>query len=97
MYGGEESKFVPFHHLTNVCGTIGSLRNDDDGNENSKKSNRFRQAKQQLCTCVTLFLYISLPSLHDYNVKLPNFTFCRGRGTEDNDFLFPFLNFDAVL
>ena len=28
--------------------------------------------KQQLCTCSTLFLYISLPLfLHDYNVKLP--------------------------
>ena len=25
------------------------------------------------------FLYFSLPSLHDYNVKVPNFTFCRGR------------------
>ena len=44
-----------------------------------QKSIRFRLAKQQLCTCITLFLYISLPSLHDYNVKVPNFTFCRGR------------------
>ena len=35
-----------------------------------------RLAKQQLCTCMHhAFLYISLPSLHDYNVKLPNFTF----------------------
>ena len=25
------------------------------------------------------FLYISLPSLPDYNVKVPEFTFCRGR------------------
>ena len=24
------------------------------------------------------FLYISLPSLHDNDVKLPNFTFCGG-------------------
>ena len=24
------------------------------------------------------FLYISLLSLHDYNVRVPNFTFCRG-------------------
>ena len=36
-------------------------------------------AKQQLCKCITLFLYISLPSLPDYNVKVPEFTFCRGR------------------
>ena len=27
------------------------------------------------------FLYISLPSLHDYDVKMPNFTFYRG-GTQ---------------
>ena len=39
MYCGDGSKFVPSHHLTNVCGTIGSLRNDDDdGNENGKKA-----------------------------------------------------------
>ena len=38
MYGGDGSKFVPSDHLTNVCGTRGSLRNDDDdGNENGKK------------------------------------------------------------
>ena len=37
--------------------TKGSLSNDDgDVNENSKKSNRFRLAKQQLCTCITLFV-----------------------------------------
>ena len=26
-----------------------------------------------------VFLYISLPSLHDYDVKVPNFSFCGGR------------------
>ena len=25
------------------------------------------------------FLYISLPSVHDYNLKMPNFTFCGER------------------
>ena len=35
---------------------IGSLSNDDgDGNDNGKKGNRFGLAKQQLCTCSTLF------------------------------------------
>ena len=29
--------------------------NDGDGNENGKKNNRFKLAKQQLCTCITLF------------------------------------------
>ena len=38
-----------------------------------QKSNRLRLAKpqQQLCTRVTLFLYISLPFLHDWVVKKP--------------------------
>ena len=44
---------------TNVVrrrGVIGSSSNDDgDGNEKGKKINRFRLAKQQLCTCITLF------------------------------------------
>ena len=43
-------------------------------------------------TRISLFLCISLPSLHDYNVKGPNFTFCGGR-EQDNDFLFLFLDF----
>ena len=36
--------------------TLGSLTNDDgDGNANDKKALGFRLAKQQLCTCITLF------------------------------------------
>ena len=53
----------------------GSLNNgDSDGNENGNKpigldwqNNNFARASR--------FLYISLPSLHDYDVKMPNFTF----------------------
>ena len=40
------------------------------------RSNRFILEKQQLCTCVILFLYISLPSLHGYDKKVPIVTFC---------------------
>ena len=59
--------------------TLESLSNEDaDGNENGKNAMLFRLAKQQLCTCITLFWYISLPSLLDYIVKVPKFTFCRG-------------------
>ena len=36
-----------------------------------QKSNMFRLAKQQLCTCMTFLLYISSPSLHDYDAKRP--------------------------
>ena len=67
---------------------LASLRSDDgDGNENGKKAiDRFRLAKQQLCTCITLFLYISLLSLHGFNVKVPNFSFCRGREQKTTTF-----------
>ena len=60
--------------------TLGSLSNDDgEGNKNGEKSYWFRLEKQQLCTCITLFLHISLPSPREHNVEVPNFTFCRGR------------------
>ena len=53
-----------------------SLSNEDgegdgDGNEKGKKA-----IGLQLCHA---FLYISLMSLHDYNVKVPNFTLRRVR------------------
>ena len=58
MYCGDGSKFVPSRHLTNDCGTRGSLRNDDDdGNENGKKeigldkqNNNFARASRFFCT-----------------------------------------------
>ena len=66
--------FVTFHKK------LGNLSNDDsDRNKNGKKTSRFRLAKEQLCTCITHLLYISLASLHDNNVKEPNFMFRRGR------------------
>ena len=58
-----------------------TLRSDDgDRNENVTK------AIGLITKTTTLhlhhrvaFLYISLPSLHDYDVKMPNFTLYRGR------------------
>ena len=38
-----------------------------------------RKAKRSTSLCVLYaFLYISLPSLHDYDVKIPNFTYYGG-------------------
>ena len=62
---------------------IGSFSKDDsDGNRNGKKA-----IKQQLCSymtflCLFFFVFVFvffLPSLHDYDMKMPNFTLCRGR------------------
>ena len=48
--------------------------------------------------CGTIFLYISLPSLHDYDaVKMPNFTSYVGRENQNNDFLFSFVNLETIL
>ena len=41
-------------------------------------------------------MYISLLSLHDYDMKPPSFSFNEGRERQDKDFLFLFLNFDTV-
>ena len=43
------------------------------------------------------FLHISLPSLLDYDVKLPSFTFNGGRERKTTIFFFFFLNFDTVV
>ena len=53
-----------------------------------QKDNRFRLAKQQLCAFSTLFLHISLPTLHDHDMNIPNFTFCGGRDHNTTTFFF---------
>ena len=58
---------------------LGSLRNyDDEGNENGEKSIVLDQQNNNFARASRLFVQ-ALPSLHDYNGKLPKFTFGRGR------------------
>ena len=71
---------------------LGSLSNDGgsgEGNENGKKAvigldieenNNFARESR--------FLYISLPSLDDYDGKMPNFTSCGGREHKTMTFFF---------
>ena len=54
----------------------GSTRTKQQWQQQEWERNRFGLAKQRFCTCVTLLLYISLPSLCNNDVKLPYFTFC---------------------
>ena len=57
----------------------GTLRSDDvDDNVDVKKAIILISVTTTLRVHLT-FLYISLPSLHDYDVKMPNFTFYGGR------------------
>ena len=69
---------------------LGSFSNDDgDGNKN------FKKAIGLLSKTISLhvhhaFLYISLPLLHDYEVKMPSFTFFGGRKQATTNFSFSF-------
>ena len=72
------------------CYLLGSFSNDDgDGKQDIKK------AIGLLCKTTTLhvhhaFLYISLPSLHDYDVKMPNCKFYGGSKQATTNLFFPF-------
>ena len=70
----------------------GSLSNDDgDGDENGK--NVVGLMSKTTLHVRHALLYISLLSLHDYNVEMPNFTFYGERKlTSDDEFFFFFLN-----
>ena len=58
-----------------------------DHNEKVKKAIAW-QGKTTTLHVHHAFLYISLPSLHDYHVKMPNFTFCEGRKQAMSKFSF---------
>ena len=57
-----------------LLGRLGNDDGDGDGNENGKKAIGLDKQNNNA------FLYISLLSLRDNNVKLPIFTFCGGHG-----------------
>ena len=70
--------------------TPGSFSNDDvDGNENVKTAIGLLSKTTSLHVHHA-FLYISLPLLHDYDVKMPNFTFYGGRKQATTKFSFSF-------
>ena len=71
IYSQSLINYIPVFFLS-----LGNLNNDDgDGNENGKKVLGLDSETTTLHVHHA-FLYISLPSLHDYNVKVPNFAFC---------------------
>ena len=69
---------------------LGSFSNDDgDGNENVKSTIGLLR-KTTILHAHHAFLYISLPSLQDYDVKLPNCTFYGGRKQAATNFSLSF-------
>ena len=70
-----------------ISGTLRS--NYAEGNENVKKSIGFI-SKTTTLHVHHAFLYISLPFLHDYDVKMPNFAFYGERKQATTKFNFSF-------
>ena len=69
---------------------LGTLRsNDADGNENVKKAIGLI-SKTTTSHVHHAFLYISFLFLHDYDVKMPNWTFNWGRKQATTKFYFSF-------
>ena len=70
--------------------SVGSFSNDiGDGNENVKNAIRLLSKTTSLHGHHA-FLYISFPLLHDYEVKMPSFTFYGGRKQATTNFSFSF-------
>ena len=53
----------------------GRLSNDDSGGEEKDKKAIALDLQNKTLHVHHAFLYISLPSLHNYDVKLPSFSF----------------------
>ena len=80
-----------------IIGTLRSFSNDDgDGNENVKKATGLLSKTTNLHVHLA-FLYISLPPLQEYDVKMSNFTFYGGRKQATTNFSLSLSrNFGAV-
>ena len=77
----------PIKCLIRLLLAKGSFSNDEgDGKENVIKAVGLLDKKTNLHVHHT-FLYNSLPSLHDYHVKVPYFTFSGGRKQATTNFL----------
>ena len=78
------------------CLTLGTLRsNNADDNQNVKKTIGLI-SKTTTSHVHHSLLYISFPFLHDYDVKMPNFTFYGGRKQINDEMLFLFLSLNML-
>ena len=94
-HGREDNKRALF--TIYIIGTLRSDDGDGDGNGNATKAIGLI-IKTTILHVHHAFLYISLPSLHDYDVKMPNFTMYRGSTQATTKFpLSLSLNLDIVL
>ena len=67
---------MPLSELSSFPCLLASLSNDNgDGNVNGEKATELDAQNNNFARAFHAFLYISLPTLHDYDVKMPNFLF----------------------
>ena len=67
---------------------LGSLSNDNGAATRTANKTIDLLSKTTTLHVQHTFLYISLPSLQDYDVKMPNFTFYGGREHKTTVFFF---------
>ena len=76
---------------------VGTLSNDDDDNNNNVKKQLVLWAKQQLCTCITLFSTFLWRPLHDYDMKPPECDVLWRTWTYDDRLSLLYFNMDNAL
>ena len=76
LFGAREvCRFHKFQLSSFPC-LLGNLSNDDgDGSENGKGATELDKQNNNFARAFHASLYTSLPSVHDYDVEMPNFTF----------------------
>ena len=84
----------PRNNFLFACQFLGTLRNYDSNGNAIKATSSISKTTLYMHHA---FLYISLPSLHNYDVKWPNFTFIWGRERQGDKFYHICLNLGAVL
>ena len=76
--------------VNKIALSLGSFSNDNSVRNKSVKTAIVLLSKQKSLHVHHAFLYISLPLRHDYDVKMPNFTFYGGRKQAMRKFSFSF-------
>ena len=83
---------IPLVLAKGIVGLQRRRHNDGDSNENVAKCQKKQRAGLDWKTTALhvhyTFLYTSPPSLHHYDVKMPNFTFCGGHEHKTTTFFF---------
>ena len=89
-----ESVFCAYYLVVRWAPLASNVATQNDSYATISPKNRRFDGKRE--TKSTSALYISLPLLHDYDVKMPYFTICRGREHKTTTFL-ALSEFDTVL